>query len=49
MEVNGHSHTAANLPQERTPVPIEVEAGWASDVVWMVLSDWNAISNPSRP
>jgi len=47
MEVNGQSHTAANLAQERTPIPIEVEAGWASDVVLMVLSDWAANSSPS--
>jgi len=33
MEVSGQSHTAANLDQERTPVPIEAEAGWASDMV----------------
>jgi len=49
MEVNGQSHTAANLAQERTPVPIEAEAGWASDVVLIVLSDWDVDSSPFRP
>jgi len=49
MEVNDQSHTEANLAQERTPIPIEAEAGWTSDMVLMVLSDWVANSSPSRP
>jgi hypothetical protein len=36
MVVGGQCHVLAVLrPQERTPVPIGLEAGWAPELVWM--------------
>jgi hypothetical protein len=35
MEVAGQCHALATLPQERGPVPIVQEAGWALVLVWM--------------
>jgi len=37
MELSGHVHAAADLPPERTPVPIEQEDRWAPEAVWMIL------------
>jgi hypothetical protein len=35
MGVSGQHHAPAALyPGERTPVPIEQEAGWAPETVW---------------
>jgi hypothetical protein len=35
MGVSGQRHASAALyPGERTPVPIEQEAGWAPELVW---------------
>ena len=32
--MGGKRHASATLPQERVPVPIVQEAGWASGPVW---------------
>ena len=34
MGVGGQCHSPANLPRERDPVPIVLEAGWALGTVW---------------
>jgi hypothetical protein len=39
MEVSGQLHASVALPAVESPVPIELEAGWVVQPVWIVGED----------
>jgi hypothetical protein len=39
MGIGGQRHAPAALPQERDPVPIVQEAGWAPGPVWTITEN----------
>jgi hypothetical protein len=44
MEVNGHLHSTATVPQAKPlPVPIKYEAGWTPEPVWMLGKEKNLV------
>ena len=53
MGVGGQCNTPATLPQERDPVPIVQEAGWAPGLVWTgaknLAPHWDSIPGLSSP
>ena len=48
MEVSGQPYTPATLPSGIDPqIPIELEAGWAPELVWMFLDNRKSLA-PAR-
>ena len=44
MEVSGESDTSTALPPGKNPsVPIEQDAGWAPEPVWMLSEEINVL------
>jgi len=49
MEVGSESDTSTALPPGKNPpVPIEQDAGWAPEPVWMLSEKINVLPMPSR-
>jgi hypothetical protein len=45
MMLSGELYAPAVSPQEKNPVPIEYEAGWTREPVWMFGEEKNSLAS----